>query len=120
MSPEKMQERLGHCVCKFCGGDLEIKVIIYNKYGGQGLEMYCPNCQKIEYGTEKGIYRLAKDFVENVEFDYFPDMEEGKRSFELNVAKACEVLSWGLRRLEVMDEKGIKENPVCNFDYEER
>lgn len=119
MDPEKMKKRLTHCVCKMCGSELEIRVIIYNKYGGQGLEMYCPRCQRIEYGTEKEIYRLAKNFVENIEFDYFPDMEEGKRNFELNVSKVCEMLSWSLRKLNVMDEHGVKQNAIVNFDFQE-
>lgn len=118
MNPEKMKKRVGRCVCKQCGGELEMRVIIYNKYGGQGIELYCSNCQKIEYGTERDIYLLAKEFVENVEFNYFPDMEEGKRSFELNVAKVCEILSWTLRKLDVTDENGIKDNAVCSFKHE--
>lgn len=118
MDPQKIIERTGHCVCKQCGGKLQAKIIIYNKYGGQGVEMYCSHCERIEYGTETEIYRLAKDFVQNVEFDYFVEMEEGERNYQLNVAKICEVLGWCFRKLELLDEKGLIKNKPCNFDYE--
>ena len=117
MSPEKMVERAKRCVCKICGSELKIELIIYNKYGGQAYELFCPQCQRIEYGTEKEIYNLAKNFVENVEFDYFIEMEEGKRKFELNVAKICEVLSWTLRELKLVDGHGIKINTICDLEY---
>ena len=73
---------------------------------------------KREYGTEAEIYRLAKDFVQSVEFDYFVEMGEGERNYQLNVAKICEVLGWCFRKLELIDEHGIKKNEPCNFDYE--
>lgn len=104
-----MRKRCERCVCKMCGSSLEIRVIIYNKFGGEGMEMYCPNCKRIEYGTEPEIYQLAKEFVENVEFDYFPEMEEGMRNFQLNIAKVCEMLAWSLRKMEMLDEFGVKD-----------
>ena len=36
---EYLTERAGRCVCKLCGGKLEKKVVVYNKYGGSGLEL---------------------------------------------------------------------------------
>ncbi len=116
--PKIIVERSERCVCKMCGGPLEPKIVIYNKYGGSGLELYCPHCHKIEYGTEPEIYKLAKDYVENMEYDYFTEMEAGKANFELNVAKVCETLSWIMKRLEVQDSKGIHKERLCNFDYE--
>ena len=49
---------------------------------------------------------------------YFVEMEEGERNYQLNVAKICEVLGWCFRKLELIDEHGIKKNEPCNFDYE--
>ena len=37
MDPQKILERTERCVCKLCGGKLQAKIIIYNKYGGQGV-----------------------------------------------------------------------------------
>ena len=33
-NPKKIIERSERCVCRMCGGPLEPKIIIYNKYGG--------------------------------------------------------------------------------------
>lgn len=96
-SDKEIQERAECCVCKFCGGSLTPKFIIFNKYGGQGMECFCENCQRIEYGVEPEIYRLAEYFVDNFEFNYYLDMEENETSFQLNVAKICEILSWAFR-----------------------
>ena len=114
-----MRQRCDRCVCKMCGSTLEMRVIIYNKFGGEGMEMYCPNCKRIEYGTEREIYQLAKEFVENVEFDYFPEMEEGTRNYQLNIAKVCEILGWSLRKTKMIDEYGVKEQYKNNFSDNE-
>lgn len=119
MKPEKLLARAERCVCKMCGGGLELRVIIYNKYGGSGTELYCPNCQKIEYGTEPELYRLAQDYIAQVEYDYFTEMEQDQRHAQLNVAKVCETLSWMFKRLEIMDGSGLHKDCLCNFDYEE-
>lgn len=119
MNPDKIFERAERCVCKSCGGKLEPKIIIYNKYGGSGLELYCPACQKIEYGTEPDIYRLARNFVYNVEFDYFTEMEQDERNLQLNVAKMCEILNWHFHKLGILDGKGLHKDRLCNFNFEE-
>lgn len=119
MSPERIFKRADRCVCKSCGGKLEAKIIIYNKYGGSGLELYCPNCQKIEYGTEPEIFRLAQEFVMDVEFDYFTEMEPGERNLQLNTAKVCEILSWNFRKMGILDNEGLHKERLCHFDKDE-
>ncbi|WP_283171559.1 hypothetical protein [Curtanaerobium respiraculi] len=119
MDAQDIVKRSEHCVCKMCGGKLEARIVIYNKYGGQGVEMFCPTCGRIEYGAEAEVYRLAKDFVRSVEFDYFTEMEEGERNFQMNVAKVSEMLGWCLRKLEVLDSEGVRKQAVCNFDYQD-
>lgn len=97
---------------------MEEKIIIYNKYGGSGLELYCPSCKKIEYGTEPEIYHLAKSFAYDMEFDYYTEMEPNNESFQLNVAKVCEILSWQFRKLGLLDSKGLHKDKLCNFDID--
>lgn len=108
--------RAKRCVCKQCGTRIEKKVVVYNRYGGMGLGLYCPKCQKIEYGTEPEIFALAQEFVENVEFDYFVEMEDEKRHEELNIAKVCEILAWIYRRTGVLDENGIHKDRVNEWE----
>ena len=118
MDAKTVRTRAERCVCKQCGTRLEAKVVIYNRYGGSGLELYCPHCQKLEYGTEPEIFELASDFVDSVEFDYFVDMEEGPHHTELNVAKVCEMLAWVYRKTGVLSSGGTKRDAVNNFDYD--
>ena len=78
---EDLISRSERCCCKQCGGKLEIRIVVYNKYGGSGAELYCDHCQKIEYGTEPEIYRAAKDFVDRLGFNHFVDLEENERTY---------------------------------------
>lgn len=119
MNEQIARSRANRCVCKQCGTRLEAKVMIYNRYGGAGLELYCPHCRKIEYGTEPEIYHIASDFVDNVEFDYFVEMEEGQRRIELNIAKVCEILNWVYRKTGFLTSTGIHRDALNNFDYED-
>lgn len=105
---EDLIYRAEHCVCKQCGGPLEIRMIVYNKYGGSGTELYCPTCKKIEYGTEPAIYQAAKTFVDNTGFHHYLDLEENERTYLLNIAKVCEVLSWGAKYWGILDKKGFR------------
>ena len=118
ISPEKAAKRASRCVCKMCGTPIETKIVVYNKYGGSGVELYCPHCGCIEYGTEKEIYQIAKDFVDNLEFDYFTEMEEGQRRYELNISKICEVLSWIYRKNGILGKNGIGDEWKKLFEYD--
>jgi|GEM_PF-3598025 hypothetical protein len=100
--------RQKRCVCKQCGNKLELKSIIYNQYGGEGVELYCTNCKRIDFGTEVEIYRLAKEFVDQFDFNYFMDMVENQRNYHLNIAKVCEMLEWTFKRIGWLDKYGIE------------
>ena len=107
MNPDKIFERSKRCVCKSCGGPLEAKIIIYNKYGGSGLELYCPSCGKIEYGTEPEIFQAAKYYVSELKFDYYSDLDDSYRKQKMNIAKACEIMQWCCRNLGTVTEDGF-------------
>lgn len=105
---ETLRRRAARCVCKFCGQPLKEKFIIFNKYGGQGTELFCEHCQRIEYGVEPEIYSLAEEFFDNYDFNYYLDMEEDETARELNIAKLSEVLTWTVRKMGLLDENGLK------------
>ena len=94
-------------VCKMCGGPLEIRMIIYNQYGGEGQDLYCPNCARIEYGTKPEIYHVAKQFVDKFEFNYFTEMAENERNYQLNISKICDIAEWVLKNI-THTENGLK------------
>lgn len=105
-------ERQKRCVCKMCGSKLEIRMIIYNQYGGQGLDLYCPNCKQIDFGVEPEIYALAESFVDDFEFNYYTDMVEDKRNRGLNIGKVCDISVWLLKKWGLLDENGIKQDSL--------
>lgn len=96
---ERMVQRKKDCVCKYCGGPLEIRLIIHNQYGGQGLDLYCPGCDKIEFGIDPQIYEIAKKFVDTFEFNYYTDMVENQRNYQMNVAKIGEIGAWFIQNM---------------------
>lgn len=116
---EEQLKRAEHCVCKMCGSKLEVKIVIYNKYGGSGSELYCDHCKKIEYGTEPEIYQAAKYFVDTLGFNHFTELEENERSYMLNIAKVCEILSWGSKYWGILGPSGFKIPLETNKTYED-
>lgn len=107
---DELLKRIEHCVCRHCGGKLTTSLVIYDIYGGAGEDLYCPHCQKTEFGVEKAVYDLAQYFVENFQFNYFYDMEENETNFGLNVAKVADMMSWFLKNINLLDENGLKDN----------
>ena len=114
---ETLLIRREKAICKMCGSTLEIRLIIYNQYGGQGLDLYCPNCQRIEYGVDPKIYSMAKTFVDKFEFNYYTEMYEDTRNYQLNIAKICEISMWLLNYLNSTDQYGfLKDGSIINVD----
>ena len=98
-------------VCKHCGGKLSTSLVIYDIYGGVGVELYCPRCEKNDFGVEPEVYALAEYFVQNFQFNYFLDMEENDLNEQLNIAKIADILSWLLKSLDLLDSCGLKQQP---------
>jgi hypothetical protein len=105
--PPDMLRRAERCVCKFCGGTIEPAVIVYNRYGGSGLELYCSHCGKGEKGIEKELYLWAKEFVHDSGFNYFTEQTPSEERTQHNIAKVCTILSWHLRRTGHLTDKGL-------------
>ena len=61
---ERLKVRAKHCCCKYCGSELHVRQIIFQTQADARIELYCDQCQKIEYGVEKEVYASAKAFVQ--------------------------------------------------------
>lgn len=108
MDRNKMLERRAKtCCCRYCGGTLEVRMWIYNKFGGAGAELYCGNCNKIEFGTAPEIYNMAKDFIDANDFDYYFDLENNNEKYQMNIAKVCDILSWCSKEWGILDSSGF-------------
>ena len=87
-----LKKRANRCVCKYCGGSLRLRRIIFSDYEEARVEIFCEHCDRIEYGCEPEIYRNALYFVEEMQFTCYPDLEANERTKRMNVAKVCEIM----------------------------
>lgn len=101
-------QRAERCICRQCGGKIVPSIVILDQYGGQEMDLYCPQCERVDFGIEPEIYDMAKVFIERFEYNYYVDMEEGERLTKLNTGKIVEMLSWFLKNLGLVDQDGIK------------
>lgn len=104
---EMLNERKGHCCCKYCGSDLEIRRMTFGASEDVRGELYCPKCEKIEFGVEKEIYAVAEYFVEEMEFQCYFDIEDAILQKQMNIAKVAEIISWGFVNLGYVKEEGF-------------
>lgn len=102
-----LKERTQHCCCKYCGGALEIRRITFNDIGQSKIEIFCSQCDKIEYGVEKEIYQSARYFVEESGFDHYPQLDATEQTQKMNVAKVSEIMSWIMQHTGLLDEHGF-------------
>ena len=112
---EELKARTKRCCCKYCGGELEVKRIIYSEYENARIEIFCKNCERVEYGVEKEIYQSAEFFVEEMAFNHYPDLDDNQRRKQMNIAKVCEIMAWENRNMGFLDTDGftvpVKVNP---------
>ena len=103
---EIMKARAKRCVSKYCGGKLELRRIAFSDYGEARSELYCPVCQRIEFGTEPEIYQGAAYFVDNLEFNHYPGLDDNEKTRRMNIAKVCEIMAWGDKNIGILSEEG--------------
>lgn len=113
---EALKGRAKRCCCKYCGGKLEVKRIVFSDHEDARVEIFCDNCQRIEYGTEPEIYQSAKYFVDEMEFNCFPDLDDNEKTRRMNIAKVCEIMGWENKNLGFLDENGFKVPLDMNAD----
>lgn len=104
---ETLKGRAKRCVCKYCGGELRVKRIMFSDYEDARIEIYCEHCERLEYGIEPEIYASAKRFVEQLELTITAIWTAMKKQSAMNIAKVCEIMAWGYQDLAVTDENGF-------------
>ncbi len=123
----ELRKRARRCRCKYCGGQLRLKQIVYNSIVEPRIEIFCENCSRIEYGVEPEIYNLAKYYVDEFGCDYYPELDDSHSKERMNVAKVCEIMFWafngvgyldmeGFRYPLVMDKKLVGESLIFDLD----
>ena len=106
---EHLKVRAKDCCCSYCGGDLAVRRILYQTTAEYRIELYCDNCEKIEYGVPRALYDSAKAAIERLGFNYYPETEEGVTRNQMNIAKLSTLTAWQLRYLGMIDDERLKD-----------
>ena len=105
---EMIAMRANRCVCKYCGKKLHLQRIMFQDIKEARSEIYCKNCEKIEFGVEPEIYQCAVSFVDQCGYDHFPDLDDNERKRQMNIAKTCEIMDWCCKELGILTQDGFK------------
>lgn len=104
---DMLKSRAKRCRCKYCGGKLKLKSIVFNEFIEARIEIYCDHCGRIEYGVEPEIYTSAEYFVDELQFDAFPNQEASESTRRMNIAKVCEIMAWENKNLGFLGDDGF-------------
>ena len=105
---EILKKRVKRCVCKYCGSSLNINRIVFSEFEDARIELFCENCDRIEYGVEPEIYQCAKSLAEELELNLFPEFDDNENTKQLNIAKLCEIMSWENKQLGFLNHEGFQ------------
>ena len=103
---QELRERTARCCCRFCGSSLEIRKIVFTGYDSR-IEVFCSECDQIEYGTEPELYLSAKYFVETMGFNYYPDLDDNVQTRKMNIAKVCDIMAWQNKHMGFLNADGF-------------
>lgn len=104
---ERLRNRSNRCICRFCGGKLSMRKITYAAYDEAKIEMYCSHCDRMEYGVEPIIYKMAEYYAEEIQFDYYPEMDESESKHRMNISTLCDIMNWALKNTGLLEESGF-------------
>ena len=104
---DALKKRTKRCVCKYCGGNLKLRRIIFSDYEEARIEIFCNHCDRIEYGVEPEIYQSAKFFVDNSGFNCYPDLDDSEKTKQMTISKVCEIMAWQDQNLGFLDADGF-------------
>lgn len=102
-----LQKRSARCVCKYCGGPLRVKSIAFNEIVDGRTELYCDKCGRIEYGVEPEIYQNAKYYVDELDYNCYPELDYSELMRQMSVARVAEIMDWLATNLGIVGEDGF-------------
>ena len=63
---KELKIRTKTCRCRYCGNKLNLRRILYGDVNSGRVEIFCDECDRIEYGVTAEIYSIAKYFVDEL------------------------------------------------------
>ncbi len=105
---EMLKGRLQRCVCRYCGRPLHLKRIIFSEFDDARVELYCEQCRRIEFGVEPELYHCAQYYIHMLADAQASASGEEQSPLQANIAKICNLLSWSLKNLGLLNQYGFK------------
>lgn len=102
-----LKTRSVRCVCKYCGGELRLRQILFTEYEEARIELFCKDCNRIEFGVEPEIYANAEYFVEETGFNCYPDLDDNEKTKQMTIAKVCEIMTWENQNIGILTPEGF-------------
>ena len=104
----ELKVRTKNCCCRYCGGELKLRRILYGNVKEGRVEIFCNECNRIEYGVNKEIYHVVKYFEDEFQLNLYPANDDTVRTYQMNVAKLCDIMAWGCKNLGLLEYDGFK------------
>ena len=104
---KELKERISRCVCRYCGGELSLHKITYAAYDEAKIDIFCDNCDRIEFGVEPEVYKIAEYYVDEMQYDHYPELDNSERKRKMNIAVICDILTWGYKKAGFLDKDGF-------------
>lgn len=113
-----LKARTNRCCCRYCGGALEVRQIIFYEQKESRIEIFCQDCDRIEFGVEKEIYKSACHFVDEAGFNHYPDLDDNEKAKQMNIAKICDIIAWGCQSFGFLSNTGFSVPVAANQDLQ--
>ena len=105
---DMLKKRTERCVCRYCGKPLTLHRIVMSDVDAARVEIFCEHCDRIEFGVEPEIYQSAAYFVDEMDFNYYADLDECENTRKMNIAKVCDIMAWENKHLNILGKDGFK------------
>ena len=105
---EMLRDRTKRCVCKYCGGHLRLKQITFSQYDDDRIEIFCEDCDRLEFGVEPEVYSSAQFFVEETGFNCYPDLDDSGKTKQMTIAKVSEIITWQNQHIGILTPQGYQ------------
>lgn len=103
-----LKDRTKRCVCKYCGGHLRLKQITFSQYDDARIEIFCEDCDRLEFGVEPEIYASAQFFVEETGFNCYPDLDDSGKTKQMTIAKVSDIITWQNQNIGILTPQGYQ------------
>lgn len=105
---DELKIRTKKCCCRYCGGELKLRRILYGNVKEGRVEIFCSNCDRIEYGVQRELYHISKYFEDEFHLNLYPENDDSVKTYQMNIAKLCDIMAWCCKNLGIMEYDGFK------------